>query len=100
MLTNLEVTKRFRFIFIQSYFVYLKPPFQMSSKTDANKQYYRANKPYPIRLGELKMKLQIEAFETDRSLHGVLKDIVKEYFDRKEMSKSIKEILEPLSKLK
>lgn len=70
----------------------------MSSKTDANKQYYRANKPYPIRLGDLKPKLQMEAFEQDKSMHDVLRNIVKDFFDNKE--KSIKEILAPLNKLK
>lgn len=72
----------------------------MSDKTECNKKYYHANKPYPIRLGDLKLKLQIEAFETDKSMHDVLRNIVKEHYDRKETEKSIKEILEPLSKLK
>ena len=68
------------------------------SKHEYNKKYYQANKPYPIRLGDLKTKLQQEAFETDKSLHEVLKKIVKEHFERREQT--IKEILEPLSKLK
>lgn len=72
----------------------------MSDKTDCNKKYYRRNNPYPIRLGELKPKLQMEAFETDKSMHDVLINIVKDFFERKEVEKSLKGIMEPLSKLK
>ena len=75
----------------------------MSSKTDANKQYYQANKPYPIRLGDLKSKIQAEAFETDRSMHDVLKKIVEQHYEEekitdpyaiKEMAKKAKEKME------
>ena len=70
------------------------------SKSEYNRRYYAANKPYPIRLGELKIKLQQDAFENDKSIPDVLRKIVKEYFDRKEMEKSLKEIMKPLSELK
>ena len=72
----------------------------MSSKTDCNKKYYHRNNPYPIRLGDLKSKLQMEAFEQDKSIHYLLRKIVSEYFERKEQEKSLKEIMAPLSKLK
>jgi len=68
------------------------------TKSEYNKKYYQANKPYPIRLGDLKSKLQQDAFENDKSIPDVLRKIVSDYYDQKE--KSIKEILEPLSKLK
>lgn len=57
----------------------------MANKTDYNKQYYEKQKPYPVRLGDLKRKLQIEAFEKDKSMHAVLKNIVSDYFARKEL---------------
>ena len=75
----------------------------MSSKTDANKQYYQANKPYPIRLGELKPKIQAEAFDTDKSMHDVLINIVEQHYKEekidnpyaiKEMAQKAKEKME------
>jgi hypothetical protein len=69
----------------------------MTDKTEYNKRYYEKEKPYPLRLGELKRKVQIEAFEKDKSMHAVLKDIVREHFDSKEMS--LREIMKPLSNL-
>lgn len=58
----------------------------MSDKAEYNKKYYEANKPYPVRLGELKAKLQQEAFEEDKSIHYRLKKIVSDYFEKKELS--------------
>lgn len=40
-------------------------------------------KPFPIRLGELKPFLQEEAAQNDRSLHYLIKKILKEYVDSK-----------------
>lgn len=42
------------------------------------------NKPFPVRLGELKKPLQIEAVENDRSLHYVIKKILQKYVADKE----------------
>ena len=48
------------------------------------------DKPFPIRLGELKPILQMEATQMDRSLHWLIKRILKDYTEsRKEkVSKS------------
>jgi hypothetical protein len=50
------------------------------------------NKPFPIRLGELKPPLQKEAVDNDRSLHYWIKKILKKYIDDKDLwnTKSIK----------
>ncbi len=45
------------------------------------------NKPFPIKLGELKPLLQEEAFSNDRSLHYWIKKILKEYINLKEKVK-------------
>lgn len=42
------------------------------------------DKPFPIRLGELKPKLQKEASTNDRSLHYWIKKILKEYLKGKD----------------
>jgi hypothetical protein len=57
----------------------------MANKADYNKRYYQTHNPYPVRLGELKPKLQMEAFEKDTSIPQLLRKIVSEYFDRKEL---------------
>lgn len=41
------------------------------------------NKPFPIRLGDLKPVLQKEAVSNDRSLHYWIKKILKEYLSKK-----------------
>lgn len=43
------------------------------------------NKPFPIRLGELKPILQQEAMENDRSLHYWVKKILKAYVESKNL---------------
>ncbi len=43
------------------------------------------NKPFPIRLGELKPPLQQEALDNDRSLHYWIKKILKSYLDGKKI---------------
>lgn len=43
------------------------------------------NKPFPIRLGELKEPLQCTAVQQDRSLHWLIKQILKEYVDNKNL---------------
>jgi hypothetical protein len=60
----------------------------MTSKTDYNKHYYAKEKPYPVRLGEYKRRLQIEAFEKDKSMHALLKEIVVKHFDKEELVES------------
>lgn len=40
------------------------------------------NKPFPVRLGDLKKPLQCEAMQADRSLHWLIKKILKEYVDK------------------
>lgn len=42
------------------------------------------NKPFPVRLGELKPFLQQEAQANDRSLHYWIKKILREYKEKKE----------------
>lgn len=72
-------------------------------KSEYNKRYYTANNPFPIRLGELKSKLHKDAFEQDKSITEVLKKIVADHYEQKEKSlneMSLKEIMEPLSRLK
>jgi len=41
------------------------------------------DKPFPIRLGELKPILQQEALNNDRSLHYWIKKILKDYVIKK-----------------
>ena len=41
------------------------------------------NKPFPIRLGELKPILQAEATKDDRSLHYLIRKILSEYVNKK-----------------
>ena len=53
------------------------------SKSESNKEYYSKNTPYPIRLGELKPKLQEEAFEKNSSVHGRIIDILNNHFENK-----------------
>lgn len=45
------------------------------------------NKPFPIRLGELKPILQQEATAEDRSLHYWIKKILKEYVEKSKKPK-------------
>lgn len=59
---------------------------EYNDKSEYNRKYYAKNNPYPIRLGELKLKLQIEAFEKNQTIPVVLKDILNEHFDRKELN--------------
>lgn len=40
------------------------------------------NKPFPLRLGELKPILQQQAAEEDRSLHNWIKKILKEHVEK------------------
>lgn len=42
------------------------------------------NKPFPVRLGELKPFLQAEALKADRSLHYWIKKILGDYKNKKE----------------
>lgn len=63
----------------------------MANRTECNKQYYENNKPYPVRLGDLKNKLQQEAFEKDTSIHSVLKSIVQGYYEDEINPSSISE---------
>ncbi len=44
--------------------------------------------PYPVRLGELKPMLQMEACENNKSLHGQVLKILREYYELKEMCMS------------
>jgi hypothetical protein len=43
----------------------------------------KTNNPFPVRLGELKTPLQIEATQIDRSLHWLIKKILQTYVDSK-----------------
>lgn len=60
----------------------------MSDKSDYNKRYYSKYTPYPVRLGELKPKLQMEAFEKDTSIPKLLREIVSDYFEKKKLKVS------------
>lgn len=55
--------------------------FAYMSKTDNN------NKPFPIRLGDLKPILQKEATENDRSLHYWIKKILSAYIKKNNLDK-------------
>lgn len=57
---------------------------EYNDRSEYNKKYYRANNPYPIRLGDLKMKLQTEAYEKNQTIPIVLKGILNEHFDKNE----------------
>lgn len=72
----------------------------MIDKSDVNKQYYQANKPYPIRLGDLKPKIQAEAFETDQSMHEVLRKIVEKHYEKESVCISSNSICEMARKAK
>jgi hypothetical protein len=41
------------------------------------------DKPYPIKLGELKPLLQKEAMQLDRSMAWLIRDILKKHFANK-----------------
>lgn len=41
------------------------------------------NKPFPVRLGELKAPLQMEAVQSDRSLHYLIRKILRTYVEGK-----------------
>ena len=41
----------------------------------------KPNKPFPIRLKELKQPLQLEAVDLDRSLHWLIFKILKKHVD-------------------
>jgi predicted HicB family RNase H-like nuclease len=45
------------------------------------------NKPFPVRLGELKPILQQEATAEDRSLHNWIKKILKEHVEKSKKTK-------------
>lgn len=42
-------------------------------------------KPYPLRLRELKAPLQMEAMQEDRSLHYLIKKILRDYLKKKKL---------------
>ena len=42
------------------------------------------NKPFPVRWGDLKPKLQMEAIEKNISMHAACREIVREHFERQE----------------
>ncbi len=46
------------------------------------------DKPFPIRLGDLKAPLQEEATQNDRSLHYLIKKIIRAYVDSKDLRNS------------
>lgn len=48
------------------------------------------NKPFPLRLGELKPILQQQAAAEDRSLHNWIKKILKEHIEK---SKKLKQVV-------
>ena len=41
------------------------------------------NKPYPVRLGEMKKELMIEAGENDASLHYIIKKILQAHIEKR-----------------
>jgi hypothetical protein len=45
----------------------------------------KSNNPYAVRLGDLKPPLQIEACELDRSLHWLIKKILRNHVDGKNL---------------
>lgn len=57
----------------------------MGNKSEYNKNYYRANNPYPVRLGCLKTKLQEEAFEMSSSIPERIRDIISSYYEKREI---------------
>lgn len=96
LLTNLEDAKDFIYIFIQI----IKIQDCMTNKSDYNKQYYEKESPYPVRLGELKPKLQSEAFEKETSMHSLLKDIVHKHYYADEEIINPEQISEMVRKVK
>ena len=44
----------------------------------------RPDNPYPVTLGELKPLLQQEACQTDRSLHWLIKKVLKVYTENQQ----------------
>lgn len=47
------------------------------------------NKPFPVRLGELKKPLQCEATTQDRSLHWLIKKALEEYVEKHNLKNCI-----------
>jgi hypothetical protein len=47
------------------------------------------NKPFPIRLGDLKPILQKEASAHERSLHYWIKNILKKYIEKNKPKKEV-----------
>lgn len=60
----------------------------MSSKSEYDKKFYQKNHPYPIRLGELKAKLKIEAFENNECISDTTRRILNNHFDKKEYAEA------------
>lgn len=40
------------------------------------------NKPFPVRLGDMKTELQQQAVEQDRSLHYLIRKILKSHLEK------------------
>lgn len=55
------------------------------NRSDYNKEYYKKNNPYPIRLGDLRDKLQKQAFAEDKTMPDVIKEILNRHFDEKSL---------------
>lgn len=52
---------------------------------ERNHNSYIKYRPFPIRLGELKTKLQTDAFEKGSTIHAVALSILKNYYERKKI---------------
>lgn len=53
-------------------------------RTTVKHDRYENDNPFPLRLGDLHLKLQEEAFQMKTSIHERAMAILREYFDRKE----------------
>lgn len=58
------------------------------TKSEHNSKDYKNHKPFPLRLGNLKTKLQKDAFHNPElhgnSIHAVAIDIIKNHYDKRE----------------
>lgn len=57
---------------------------EFPGRTTVKHDRYENDNPFPLRLGDLHLKLQEEAFAMKTSIHERAMAIIREYFDRKE----------------
>lgn len=55
------------------------------NKAEHNRKAYQIHKPYPLRLGDLHVKLQTDAFNKGSSIHAEALAILKNYYEKRKV---------------